>query len=66
MPNEYNSELSPSKDIVEQLRKALRDQFAMAALPAIIAHVHQHIEFSAIAEEAYYMADAMMKAREAK
>lgn len=44
----------------------LRDQFAMAALPAIINEPSMATEFGRdfIARKAYLMADAMLKARE--
>lgn len=51
-------------DEIEQLRKALRDQFAMAALPSVMQK--GFLSNDEYAMVAYAMADAMMKAREAK
>lgn len=41
----------------------LRDQFAMAALPALIARHRADVAWSRVAPLAYEIADAMMKAR---
>jgi len=46
----------------EQERKALRDKFAMAALPTILRHTF--LSKDEHAKAAYAIADAMMKARE--
>jgi hypothetical protein len=43
----------------------LRDQFAAAALPALIAQHRVHVAWSEIAPEAYAIADDMLKARAA-
>lgn len=47
--------------------KSLRDEFAMAALPVIMAgynmHDTQHEEISRIATKSYEVADAMLKER---
>ena len=48
---------------IERLRKTLRDQFAMAALRG---SMKRFASAECIAEDAYEIADAMMKAREAK
>lgn len=55
--------LTEHRVIVEQV--TLRDQFAMTALPAIISKQEAYIVMQA-ATIAYSMADAMLKAREAK
>ena len=53
------------KEILEH--KERRDRFAMAALPALIdANVHGiDVTLQKIADLAYQMADAMIKARDA-
>jgi len=51
----------------ENERKALRDQFAIAALPVVFERYGaQQFDFQLQAARAYAIADAMMKEREAK
>ena len=47
-------------------RATLRDQFAMAALPALIAKRHPTEHWVEVAEGAYTLADMMLAAREQK
>lgn len=49
--------------VIEQV--TLRDQFAMAALPAVV-HWKAITTVTKAADAAYQVADAMLKAREAK
>lgn len=48
-----------------KLKRDLRDQFAMAALPAMI-NQYPHICKSMIADDCYAYADAMLRSREIK
>ena len=53
-------------DRIEALEAMLmRDQFAMAALPGVINRVSR-LATESIADDCYKIADAMLKAREAK
>lgn len=44
--------------------KYIRDQFALAVLPGMYERAPEQTDLAEIAEQAYGMADAMMKARE--
>jgi len=67
MLSDYEPPFSQMQDEIRNLRQAcgvlrttLRDQFAMAALPAML---QAHQVFKDMAEDAYKIADAMMEAR---
>jgi len=51
----------PQNDNYEQ--PTLRDRFAMAALPSAYANNHTTHGFQDVANEAYAIADAMLRAR---
>ena len=44
--------------------KTLRDELAMVALPTVFMDAKQGAAYLKIAQQAYLMADAMLKARE--
>jgi hypothetical protein len=57
--------------VAEEMRKRLRDQFAMAALPAIVPNecreeLISEATAASISRDAYKIADAMLRAREGK
>jgi hypothetical protein len=52
-------------EVADILRhKRLRDEMAMAALPAIYARADKAFSYEQVAEAAYIMADAMMVERD--
>jgi hypothetical protein len=53
------------KEKAEEKRNLLRDQFAMAALTGLIMR-NGGLLPKIVAEDAYYIADAMLEEREAK
>lgn len=62
----FNANRSMNAEIVARLEassSSLRDQIAMAALPAIIRETFHHLSARKASEYAYLYADAMMEAR---
>lgn len=61
----YAPTMPSEEEIKRASEKLLRDQFAIAALPALI-QLHSIETVKEAAGAAYYIADAMLKAREEK
>ena len=59
----HNSDLPSTLDIKFDPNKILRDEFAMAALPAMI-NQFPHITKTMVADDCYSYADAMLRARQ--
>jgi hypothetical protein len=66
-PDDYNGHNNSKKTVIDQ-GMTLRDYFAAQAMQALLRQYPDHLmnsPASEVASDAYSMADAMMKAREA-